>query len=89
MMNTLESVRSVLGPMVSERKCREVVLAVLEGLQVPTASMRAALIELWASEDREKQALHYGVSWTSYRAMIDALIAELSPANRSKGARRG
>lgn len=68
------AVRNILGPMTSEARCREVVLAVLEAVRKPSEAMQNAGREhaqvsgLWQEDGGYPSAFFTGA--------IDALISE-------------
>ena len=69
----LTAIRTVLGPMTSEAKCREVYEAVLLSVREPSEAICAAMKEAMESEDFAP------TEWESrvgYRTAIDALLAE-------------
>jgi hypothetical protein len=81
-MTPHEAVRSILGPMTSQEKCRRVVEAVLKAIREPTLSMAEAA-------DDAEQAYEPGVDdWTLWArqhvAMIDAAISDLDGPSRSQ-----
>lgn len=74
----LTAIRTVLGPMTSEAKCREVYEAVLLSVREPDREMHTALSELGAITfgdlDERDQGTWFAVK--GWRAMIGALLAE-------------
>ena len=80
---TIQAVRSVLGPMTSESKAREVVLAVLRSVREPSEGMKRGARggpegspedDAWESE---WYPASYNKVWDMYRAMLSSLIQEL------------
>lgn len=71
----LHSLRQILGPMTSERKCEEVARVVLEHYREPSVGMVVAAKESLLAGRGAYRELH--------AAMIDAALSELSQTAES------